>query len=275
MEKESSYDNYHHRYLDVYAGQTDEFRIAFVGTSASAIVLGMGLVSPWLVQYLGFRGMVALGAILCPLSMVLASFANELWMLYCTQGAMLGIGVGLCYTGSSTLPSYCFRRLRAFATGVAASGTCLGPMVFSPVIETLILHLGYRNALRVLGGIGIVLTGAGTILIRTCGISLHADQQQQDQQKAFDARSSNTKIFTWSYIFYLLHSFLAPFGYVAPIFLSPSYASAIGATPELASLCLSIVEGANGVARILFGWLGDHGCGRMNVVIATTFASGK
>lgn len=273
MGKESSWDN-HHRYLDVYAGQTDEFRIAFVGTSASAIVLGMGLVSPWLVRSLGFRGMIILGSILCPLSMLLASFANELWMLYSTQGIMLGIGVGLCYTGSSTLPSYWFTSNRAFASGVAASGTCLGPMIFSPIIQILILHFGYRNALRILGGIGIVLTGTGTLLIRTRRLSLHADQQQDHQHKTSHAQS-NTTMFTWPYIFYLLHSFLAPFGYVAPIFLSPSYASAIGATPELASFCLSIVEGANGVARILFGWLGDHGIGRMNVVITTTFASGK
>ncbi|KAI7876865.1 MFS general substrate transporter [Lichtheimia hyalospora FSU 10163] len=201
--------------------------------------------------------MIVIGSILCPLSMVLASFASELWMLYCTQGIMLGIGVGLCYTGSSTLPSYWFIRNRAFATGVAASGTCLGPMIFSPIVQTLILHLGYRNALRVLGGIGIILTGTGTILIRTRESSSHDDQQQDHPHKPLHDRSET--MFTWSYIFYLLHSFLAPFGYVAPIFLAPSYASFIGATPELASLCLSIVEGANGIARILFGWLGDHG----------------
>ena len=90
-------------YLEIYADKTDEFRIAFIGTSANSILLSTSLVISPLIPTLGFRGCMAIGTILAPLGLVLASYATELWHLYLAQGILFGLGGSFVFSPSITL----------------------------------------------------------------------------------------------------------------------------------------------------------------------------
>lgn len=90
-----SWGNFQQLYLQVYAGQTDTFRISFVITLASAILLSSGIFFTPIIQLLGYRGTMIIGTFLAPLGIILSSFATELWHLYLTQGMVFGIGCGL------------------------------------------------------------------------------------------------------------------------------------------------------------------------------------
>ena len=90
-------------YLEIYANETDEFRIAFVGTLENAILLSAGLFISPLIPIIGFRGCMAIGTILAPLGLVLASYATELWHLYLTQGILFGLGGSFVFSPSITL----------------------------------------------------------------------------------------------------------------------------------------------------------------------------
>ncbi|KAJ8656244.1 hypothetical protein O0I10_008038 [Lichtheimia ornata] len=270
-------------YLEVYAEQTDEARVALVGTSMSALMYALGLVGTPIIQRLHYRGTIFLGAVICcPLGQVLASFATEIWQIALFQCCMFGVGTGLCYTASSTLPSQWFVRNRALASCIASMGGCIGPMVFSPITQALITSLGYRNALRVLAAIGFTISCLGVILIRPrypppsssslSSSSLKSEKQQSKWWQRF--LSLDRAMFTWKYNFYLLHSFLVSFSYATPFILSQTYATELGANPAFASTFVSVLEASNGLSRIIFGWLGDHCLGRINVVFLTTLISG-
>jgi hypothetical protein len=68
--------------------------------------------------------------VLCPLGLILASFANELWQVYLSQGLLYGIGGALVFSPSISLSPQWFVKHRSLATGlyekhhIKCSGAC-------------------------------------------------------------------------------------------------------------------------------------------------------
>lgn len=255
------------RYLnEVYKGQTNELKIAFVGTSSNALLLSTGLLITPLIQRIGYRGCMAIGAILAPLGLVLASYATQLWHVYLSQGILFGIGASFVFSPSITLPSQWFLKNRALATGLAVSGSGVGGVCLSPMSQLLISTAGYRMALRALGGLGFGLLCIATALA-------HA---------RYPPSKTNTKwwdfidksCFNLPFCFFLVFGLIVPFGYVAPFFLAPTYATSIGVDQGRGSTLVSIMSAANVVCRISLGFVGDR-YGRMNTMAIFTLISGK
>ncbi|KAI9317746.1 major facilitator superfamily domain-containing protein [Dichotomocladium elegans] len=264
-----SWGNFQKLYLrDVYAGQTDSFKIAFVGTSANAMLLSMGLfISPFL-RRLGFRGTMVIGTVLAPLGLVLASFATELWQVYLSQGILFGLGGAFVFSPSITLPSQWFVKNRALATGIAVSGSGVGGVCLSPMSQSLIATIGYRNTLRTMGGMGFGLLCVAT----TLAVSRYPPPSDK-KSGGSPLRLFERSLFTWPFNFVLVFSILVPFGYVAPFFLTPTYASVIGASDSMGSSLVSIMSAANVLCRITLGYVGDR-YGRVNVIFIFTLLSG-
>lgn len=65
----------------VYQGQTDSFRIAFVGTIGYAAVTGTGPIMSLVIRRIGYRRTMLIGNVLCPLGLFLASAATQLWQV--------------------------------------------------------------------------------------------------------------------------------------------------------------------------------------------------
>jgi sugar phosphate permease len=81
------------------------------------------------------------------LGLILASYANSLWMLYVAYGLVFAIGY--CGVGElSHVPviSRWFVRKRGMAIGLAMAGMGLGILLVVPLAQTFILHFGWRRA---------------------------------------------------------------------------------------------------------------------------------
>ena len=75
----------------------------------------------------------------------------EYWQLFLAQGLCTGIGNGLVFCSTlAILPTY-FKRYRAIALGISASGTATGGMVIPAIIEALLPRIGFPWTVRVLG----------------------------------------------------------------------------------------------------------------------------
>ncbi|KAI8145443.1 major facilitator superfamily domain-containing protein [Fennellomyces sp. T-0311] len=260
-----AWGNFQRLYLDIYAGQTDEFRIAFVGTSANAMLLSMGLFISPILRRLGVRRTMAIGTVLCPLGLILASFATQLWHLYLSQGILFGLGGAFVFSPSITIPSQWFIRNRALATGIAVSGSGVGGVCLSPMAQSLISTIGHRNALRAMGGMGFGLLCIATAL----AVSRYPPAPSNGKPWNLLDRA----LLSWPFAFLLLFSLFVPFGYVAPFFLTPTYADYIGADASSGATLVSIMSAANVVCRITLGWVGDR-YGRLNVICIFTLLSG-
>ncbi|KAF7726988.1 hypothetical protein EC973_008183 [Apophysomyces ossiformis] len=262
-----SWGNFQRLYIeDVYKGQTDAFRIAFVGTSATACLLSCGVFLTPVIQRIGFRGTMMIGTILAPLGLILASFATELWHIYLTQGILFGIGGTFVFAPSVALPAQWFVKNRALATGIAVSGSGIGGLAISPMTQHLVSSIGYRNALRVIGGMGF-----GVLVIAT-SLAMSRWRPPKTASRGFSS-IIDLSLINLRFGILLLFGFLVPFGYVGPFFLAPTYAPYIGMSIASAATLVSIMSAMNALCRITLGFLADS-IGRLNTMFLATFLAG-
>lgn len=229
-------------------------------------MLSTGLFVSPIIRKIGYRFTMLIGTILAPLGLVLASYATQLWHVYLAQGILFGIGASFVFTPSVALPAQWFNKNRAFATGLAVSGSGIGGVCLSPMSQSLIQSAGYRNSLRALGGLGFGLLCIATALARP---RFRPPSAGGKWWKLID-----TKLLNFSFCIFLVFAFLVPFGYVAPFFLAPTYAGVIGVDASMGSSLVSIMSACNAVCRISLGFVGDR-YGRLTVMALFTFFSGK
>ncbi|KAI7881458.1 MFS general substrate transporter [Lichtheimia hyalospora FSU 10163] len=234
----------------------------------------MGFPISYVIGFIGYRGTIAVGAVLFPLALFLASISTQLWQTILTHGILLGLGSSFCFCGSFVLLTQWFVKHRGLVNGISATGTGFGSMCFSPLSEYLIRKFGFRIALRVLGGILFVLLAIATALARPRypPPASRAYKQQQQQQNI-------TSSLYWKfllnkpYVLLITFSIFAPFGYIIPLYLMPSYAvQVVGVGPSTGSILVSAASAANIISRIAFAAMADR-MGQINIMFLTTFVS--
>lgn len=267
----------------VYPGQTDIFRIAFIGTSTQAITTLLGLPLTFVIRCIGYKGTMMIGVILLPLGLILASFATQLWQTALAHGVLVGIGAAFCFSSSFMLPSQWFVRRRATVNGIGNAGACVGALCLSPLAEHLIETLGYRNALRVLGSIVFALLSLATLIARaryppspssnTTTTTTPSSIMQKKRRKIAFFRSS--PLFSAPFAFALVFSLLTPFGYVAPFYLMPTYVmQVVGSSASMGGAFVSVGMATGVVSRLGFGFIGDR-IGPINALFLATLMSGN
>ncbi|KAL1918259.1 uncharacterized protein VTP21DRAFT_2919 [Calcarisporiella thermophila] len=119
-----------------FVGQATDQAISYIGTSSNALMFLLGPMFIIVSQRIGFRICMMFGAVLCPLALLLASFNTHLWQLYITQGIMFGIGFACLFFPSILLPNQWFKKHLGLATGITVSGSGIGGLCLSPLINT-------------------------------------------------------------------------------------------------------------------------------------------
>ncbi|KAJ8655221.1 hypothetical protein O0I10_009089 [Lichtheimia ornata] len=271
-----SWGAFQHYYLEhVYGGQTDSFHIAFVGTIAYMLSTSLGLPMGYIIYYIGYRRTMMIGTVLCPLALFLASVANELWQTALSHGVMYGLGASFCVSATFVLPSQWFIKRRSLANGIGNMGVPAGGICFSPLTQYLLDTLGHRNALRTMACILFVVFSLATILIR----ARYPPKPPQyragvDDEQDKKANTTRSPLLSTPFILFLVFLALAPFGYLIPFYLMPTYATqALGASGSLGAAMVSVASASNCISRLVWGFAADR-YGNMNTLIFTTGVSG-
>ena len=90
------------------------------------------------------RRVVFIGGIILSAGFFLASYvgANYPWMLWATYGVMGGFGMGFTYSTTIACAQKWYPHKRGLITGVIVSALGFGGVVFTPIVEKLILAFG-------------------------------------------------------------------------------------------------------------------------------------
>lgn len=120
-----------------------------------------GSVSGILVSKFGCRATSLLGAIICAVSLVIASLSNSLVVLYLSYSIPFGIGTSFIFNAGLVIVSNYFTKRRSLALGFVSAGQGLGVLVQGPLLQTLIDHYGWKTTYRIMAGVifGICLLG--------------------------------------------------------------------------------------------------------------------
>ncbi len=142
-------------------------RQAISGAYTFFLVLG-GLIGPlagWSVARFGARRNIVLGNVAAVFGLLGMSQVRELWHVYLCFGFLCGIALGFSeYLPTTTVVNHWFIRRRSLALGLLLASGAAGGFFMPPVISSLMLHTGWREAWASLAGfqllMGICLAGA-------------------------------------------------------------------------------------------------------------------
>ncbi|XP_077511446.1 monocarboxylate transporter 13-like isoform X3 [Amblyomma americanum] len=112
-----------------------------------------GLLAGPLAHRFTTRPVLLFGSVVSAGGVMLAYFATNILTLHLTLGIVHGFGSGIVYAMNPVLISEHFVKHQTLATGVCFAGSTLGSFVFPKLIEKLIAHYGFQEAMLVFGAL--------------------------------------------------------------------------------------------------------------------------
>ena len=145
--------------------------IAAIGGFAFGSGVIFGPLINYFVGILGIKTVAIIGIVVQLAGVLLASFSTKLWQLYCTQGIMQGIGMGLVAIPSVIIVPQWFKGgpggKRNYAVGIMCAGSGLGGIIYNIGMEPILRQHSWRWALRTQAIMCAVLNLMAVFLIRS------------------------------------------------------------------------------------------------------------
>lgn len=189
-------------------------------------------------------------------SLLLASFATQVWHLIWTQGAMYGMGWCVCYTPFLIILNEWFDKKRGLAYGLlfAASGT--SGLILPFMLEALLSRYGFRVALRSYVVVYAIISAPSFWLIRP---RLPAHRRKQDAgRKSETTRLWCTVLISPATLVISASVFLQGLVFPFPATFLPSFATALGLPPSAGDSLLAVSSLCQVLGLVILGWFSDH-----------------
>jgi len=232
----------------------------------------------YLVDRIGPRLMLGIGAILVGLSWIFSGQTESLRGLYFWYG-MGGVGAGIVYGGTIGNALKWFPDHRGLCVGLTAGAYGIGTALTVSPIDKMIRASGYQHTLVVWGIVqGVVVLLAALFLARPPVGWAPPGWKEKEAKVKEHVHSSAVDLTPWQmlrqpsfYVIYLMMTMLSFGGLVVTAQLNPMAVSyhvdkvvvAFGMTALV--LAISVDRILNGLTRPFWGWVSDH-LGRENTM---------
>jgi len=221
------------------------------------------------------RIVVFTGGIILSLGFFLASFVTpgNGWLLWVTYGVMGGIGMGFTYSTTIACAQKWFPHKKGLISGIIVSSLGFGGVVFTPLVERLIITFGGEgagepNTLMVLSLVFLTVCTIGCIFLKNPPDGYMADVLTSNGVSAADDAKNYTTtemLKTSSFYLVVVTYMLACMGGLMMIGFAKPIAFAKGLT-ETATIGVIAVSLSNSFGRLFWGIISDK-LGRINTVL--------
>ncbi|XP_046560587.1 monocarboxylate transporter 12-B-like [Haliotis rubra] len=180
-------------YLALFGASTTKTTL-LMGVMAGVYSLSSLISMHVLVDLLGVRKTVMLGATLTIAAMAMAIFPTSITYLICTHSVFIGVGHSMIYGPALVLIGHYFNKRRGLATAIAMSGISFGSSVFPPLIRYLLDEYGLRGSMIILTGITMNMWVGGMV---NRPLESYKRKKKHERIKAKakqDRHSSDTKL---------------------------------------------------------------------------------
>jgi len=247
--------------MEQYGATRREANLVFtIAILALGITAGFGGV---LQRRYGPRAIATAGAVLYGLGTALGGGAPNLPLLYLTQGAIAGIGLGLGYIVPLAMLVRWFPDHRGLIAGLAVTGFGAGAMVVSPLAAAMLPALGLQHTLLALGA-GYLVIGVGAAQFFRAAPDGYAPRGWTPGAPAPSAASGEDVTLPaalraprW-YLLWLILALNVTAGAALISVASPLAQELTGVTTTEAALAVIVVSLCNGAGRMLWGWASDR-----------------
>ncbi|MCL2720767.1 MAG: OFA family MFS transporter [Treponema sp.] len=220
------------------------------------------------------RIVVFIGGIILSMGFLLASFVTDSnpWLLWVTYGAMGGIGMGFTYSTTIACVQKWYPHKKGFVTGIIVSALGFGGVVFTPIVEKLILTFGGQGAgefqtFMVLSIVFITVCTTGSLFLKNPPDGYMADKitaasaavkEIKDYSPGEMLKTSKFYLLTGAFLLACMGG-LMMIGFAKPI----AVAKGLEDTAIIGVLAISMF---NSLGRLLWGMISDK-LGRKNTII--------
>jgi len=218
------------------------------------------------------RRVVFTGGLILSAGFFLASFvtpANS-WLLWVTYGIMGGIGMGFTYTPAIACVQKWFPHKKGFVTGIIVSALGFGGVIYTPIVESLILSFGGPGTgepltFRVLSAVFLAICTLGSLFLRTPPAEYMANLPVSNKRPAAVSLSPSQIIKTPQFYLITITLLLACMGGLMMMAFARPIAVAKGleASATIGVLAISMF---NSLGRLFWGMASDK-LGRKNTII--------
>lgn len=218
-----------------------------------------------IVDMFGPRAILMPTSILAVVGLVALSFAKEYWQIFLAQSLCFGLGAaGIFVPGLVTASQY-FKRKRAFAVGIVASGSSVGGVVFPVFLAQLFDQIGFRATIRWTAlMVGVLLAIANVLVVPPI------------KPKGWAGRRTLLSVAVFkqpAYFLFVGGSFFFFWGLFGPFNYLPLFAEQAQSTYAIASYTVSILNAASIFGRILPPLYSDR-VGHFSVITVCAFVAG-
>ena len=131
--------------------------VAWVGSILVAVIMASGPLVGGVINHFGCRVASILGCFLFAVGLSLSSLAESFAILFLTFSIMCGIGTACVFMSSVIIVAKYFKKKRSAAVACVSTGSGIGTMVTSGIFQALLDSLGWKNTLRVMAGVMLLL----------------------------------------------------------------------------------------------------------------------
>ncbi|UQC88971.1 riboflavin transporter MCH5 [Colletotrichum lupini] len=231
--------------------------ISWIGSMQVFFLFVVGVFTGRLTDAGYFRAVFASGSTLVVLGSLTASFSNQYWQLFLSQGLCVGLGMGGLFCPVIAVLSTYFSRRRNLAIGVAISGSATGGMIYPIIARQLLPMIGFSWTMRVMALIQLI-----TLLIANFSMRSRIRPRRSGSVIEFSAFTEKAYLLFTIGMFFNFWGVYFAFYYIGPFSrdrLSFSYDSSIN--------ILIVMNGVGAIGRVIPGLLADLYLGPLNVMI--------
>ncbi|KAA1476050.1 MFS general substrate transporter [Dentipellis sp. KUC8613] len=245
-----------------------ETLLPLVGTLSSGVIYLTGpVIYPLLARYPQHRRVCAwIGAVLCFVSLLGASYVTKITSLVALQGVLYGIGGSMLYAPCISFLSEWFVVRRGLATGIIFMGSATGGLVLPFILPPLIRAHGASKTLRILSiALFILLLPALPFMRpRLPASRVHGPGRRSGRRAWLGDRS------WWALV---VCNTVHGFGYFVPQLWLPTFAGALNLSSSSTSLALALLNGASAVGPLILGFLSDRFSPWLLALLTCSFTS--
>ncbi|CAK7217944.1 hypothetical protein SCUCBS95973_003320 [Sporothrix curviconia] len=258
----NSYGVFQAEYASSLLPNSSESAISWIGSIQAFLMLVIAVLCGRALDAGYFYTDIIIGAFLEVFGTMMATICKEYWQVFLAQGIIVGIGAGMVFIPGVAIVGTYFSTRRATAIGLAATGSCVGGIIYPIALRRLIIEIGFGWAVRVMG----------FLMFATLIVAIAVMKPRLPPRKSGPLINTealcNPIYATW--LIAIVFSFI---GLYVPFFYVEQYARNIGINADTASYMLIIIHAASIPGRIVPSMLADK-FGNMSILIPAVFFSG-
>ncbi|BGP17967.1 hypothetical protein JCM10213_003974 [Rhodosporidiobolus nylandii] len=239
--------------------------ISWIGSLQLALVLACAIISGKVFDAGGIKYLLFAALCIYTAGLFGLSEASQYYQVLLGQGLACGLAAGLAFVPSASSVSHWFKKRRATALGILATGSSVGGMVYPAMLNHLFPQVGFGWAVRAAAFITIGLVGIALVFVN----SRLPPRPFPKASQILDFSPLRERTF----LLFVIGETIIMLGLYTPYFFIQDYANSQGVASSLTAYALTILNAASIFGRIIPNWLADT-YGPLTILTPNCFISG-